>query len=82
MKIDLSKLNEAQVKELAIKFRKAPCLVCDKPSTGYREIPVGDQFAFIPVCDQCRTVEVATLMSAMQISDATLPPAAGKKTLR
>ncbi len=81
MKIDLSKMSDAAIQKLAIKFRSAPCLVCDQKSTGYREVPVGDQFAFIPLCEKCRTADVATLITAMQISDAAIPPA-GRKTLR
>ena len=75
MKIDLSKMTDAQIKEMARRFREAPCIVCGAESTGYRKLHLGSQqglgnrVAFLPLCDNCQEVDAHTLMQFMEFAD-------------
>jgi hypothetical protein len=73
MRTNLTKMTNDQIRKTAAKFRMAPCLVCEKKSSGFRKIPIGDQVALIPLCEKCLDAETSTLLSAMQIANYTQP---------
>lgn len=74
MKVDLSKMTNEQAKEMARRFRKAPCIVCKEKSTGYRKLHLGEQAAFLPLCDECQNAPVSTLMKIMELADDGYTP--------
>jgi hypothetical protein len=65
MKVDLSKMSDQKARELAVKLREAPCLICDAPSTGYRKLHTGQKVAFVPLCDECKAAAPVTTILAM-----------------
>jgi len=74
MKVDLSQMTNKEQKEMARKFRQAPCIVCGGKQTGYRKIRIGDQTAFLPLCEKCQQADRETLLAAMEIADAATRP--------
>lgn len=73
MRIVLDGYNLEEQKEIAKKFREAPCIVCDKKMQGYRKIPVGGKITFLPLCNDCKGLDVETLTNAMEMIDNATP---------
>lgn len=69
---------------MAEKLKKSPCIICDKPAGGFREISLGVNTAIVPLCDACKCVSVQAIMSAIAIHNQELPEhlRASVKTLR
>ena len=66
MKVDLSKMTDAEAKAMAARFREAACIVCGEPSNGFRKLHLGEKVAFLPLCDSCMDVPPTTLQAMME----------------
>lgn len=73
MKIDVTKMTDAELRKVAKKMRKAPCIVCEQPSTGYRKLHMGKEVAFLPICEQCKNTPVNMLKAAMEFASHGKP---------
>jgi hypothetical protein len=73
MKVVLDDYNLEEQEQVLKKFMQAPCIVCDKKMQGYVKVPVGDKIAILPLCNECKNMDIATLTSAMEMIDHARP---------
>ena len=83
MKIDdLDKMTKPELDHLRDKIKTIPCVICGSKAENFREFEVDDNFAFVTLCKEHKTVALDALKAALQMEMASSMTPGGKKTLR